>query len=195
MQFTAALLASSLALMAHAVPFHEHNHMHLHNKRQSSDKFPIHITNNCGSDKSFALYQITPEFAMNQMSASRNIPNGETHTIHAPFDAIGLRLSGNADWPIGDQWNAQGLAEFGASTYNGQSGTAYDLSFMPGSDENIGISITPENSACEAKSCYPATCSLSQAWTNEDQTSDGSPADTVCYQGQTGFNVVWCPSD
>ncbi len=192
MQFTAALLASSMALMAHAVPMHGH-HAHHHLKR-SSDSFPIHITNNCGASKDFALYQTTPAFEMNQMSASRTIPNGETHTIHAPFTALGLRLSGNADWPIGDQWNAQGLAEFGYSEYNGMTGTAYDLSFMSGSPADIGISITPENSQCEAKSCSPATCSLSQAWTNAGQTSNGSPADTVCYQGVTGFNVVWCPS-
>jgi hypothetical protein len=193
MQFTTALLASSLALMAHAVPFHEHNHMHLHER--SVGKFPIHITNNCGSDKEFALFQITPDFQMNQMSPNRKICNGETHTIHAPFTALGLRLSGNADWPIANQWNAQGLAEFGYSEYNGQTGTAYDLSFMDGSPTDIGISITPENDQCEPKSCYPDNCSASDAWTNEDQVDDGSPADTVCYHGKTGFNVVWCPSD
>lgn len=194
MQLTTVVVGASMALMAHAIPFHEHKHAHLHHER-SADSFPIHITNNCGSDKSFALYQITPDFAMNQMSDPRTIPSGETHTLHAPFTATGLRLSGNADWPIGDQWNAQALAEFGYSAYSGMTGTAYDLSFMEGSDPSIGASITPNNGQCSPKTCTtPTDCSTSQAWTNEDQVDDGSPADTVCYQGKTGFSVTWCPS-
>jgi hypothetical protein len=192
MQLTTALLASSMALLAHAVPFHEHKHAHLH-KRDAND-FRIHVTNNCGVDKQFALYEITSDFQMLQTCEGRTIPQGETHVLHAPFDGIGLRLSGNADWPLGDQWNPQGLVEFGYSAYDGMDGTAYNLSFMEGSDPDIGISVTPHNTECEAKSCSPLTCSLADAWTNPDQISDGSPADTVCYHGKTGFNVVWCPS-
>ncbi|KAK5174234.1 uncharacterized protein LTR77_001314 [Saxophila tyrrhenica] len=194
MQLTSVVLGASLALMAHAVPFHEHSHSHLHHAR-NADKFPIHITNNCGSDKEFALYQITGDFQMLQMSAGRKICNGETHTLHAPFTGLGLRLSGNADWPTGDQWNPQALAEFGYSSYDGMDGTAYNLSFMEGAAEDIGVSITPDNKECGPKSCTsPSTCGLSQGWTNPDQTADGSPADTVCYHGKTGFSVVWCPS-
>ena len=104
-----------------------------------------------------------------------------------------MRLSGHAERGVAGQWNPQALFEFGYSTYGGKKGTAYDLSVMQGSDGNIGIGVYPFNKKCESKTCFPWACDPSQGWTSPGQTDLGSPADTVCYHGKSGFKVVFCP--
>ncbi|KXL42516.1 hypothetical protein M433DRAFT_8812 [Acidomyces richmondensis BFW] len=182
MQFLTLALTASAALMASAVP-HQHSHLH---KRQSADTFTIDVHNQCNETHTFAIYQITSEFTVNKVSPSATIRPGHSRTIQAPFQETGLRLSMNEN-----QWAAQTLFEFGYSAWSDLTGTAYDLSVMSGSQE--GISVEPSNSACPSKICFPDNCSASEGWTNADQVSDGSPADTVCYQGMTDFKVTFCP--
>ena len=82
----------------------------------------------------------------------------------------------------------------GYSEYDGQTGTAYDLSVMEGSDPSIGIAVQPlAGASCPDKTCLPWDCPPGQGWTNPDQVDAGSPGDTVCYQGNTNFRVIWCP--
>ncbi|KAI7530677.1 hypothetical protein KC331_g14539, partial [Hortaea werneckii] len=65
----------------------------------------------------------------------------------------------------------------------------------------IGVKIEPLDNGNGSGECDVKVCTeqngfpLSQCWTNPDQTSDGSPADTVCYKGKTDFKVTFCPSD
>jgi hypothetical protein len=131
---------------------------------------------------------------MIQKSKPVNIHSGHKHTIHAPFKATGMRLSGHAEWGTAGQWSPQALFEFGYSEYAGQKGTAYDLSVMEGSDADIGIGVYPHDKNCPSKTCFPWDCPADQGWTSPGQTSLGSPADTVCYAGhKTAFKVVFCP--
>lgn len=153
--------------------------------------FQIQVSNNCGTDMQFGIYQITSDFAMNQITAPVNIASGGQGSIAAPYQGVGMRLSGNAG--SADQWSPQALFEFGYSTYGGVSGTAYDLSVMAGSDPATGIAVYPENPQCPSKVCSPGACAAGQGWTNPNQAAAGSPADTVCYHGKTNFRVVWCP--
>jgi len=104
------------------------------------------------------------------------------------------KSDGTADQGCAAQWNPQALFEFGYSEYAGQSGTAYDLSLMQGSDPSIGLSVNPLGGgpSCPSKSCSPTNCPPGQGWTNPDQVDEGSPGDTVCYQGQQNFEVTWC---
>lgn len=186
-------LVASLALAAtvSAVP--------LQSKPRSSSTFNINIHNNCAFDKSFALYQITSDFQMVQKSDIQNIPAKGQGVIAAPYQETGMRLSGHAEWPIGNQWNAQALFEYGYTAFMGMEGIAYDLSMMQGSDSDIGLQAAPVpngsgSSSCESKTCFPWDCPLSQGWTNENQVNVGSPADTTCMKGVTDFTVVFCPS-
>jgi hypothetical protein len=132
------------------------------------------------------------------MSTPVNISPKQMHTIVAPYNYIGMRLSGHAEWGTDRQWEHQALFEFGYSQYNGQDGTAYNLSLMTGTDLDIGLGAYPISNGngsdqCPSKTCFPWDCPLAQGWTNPDQTKDGSPADTVCYKGKTDFEVVFCP--
>ena len=167
-------------------------------EKRDASTFNIKVHNNCGFEKSVALYQISSSFEMIQKSDPTTIPAGGHTTVVAPYTESGMRLSGHAEWPIGNQWNAQALFEFGYSTFSSVEGTAYDLSVMEGSDSDIGIGAYPVpngagSSNCPKKTCFPWDCPLDQGWTNEDQVNDGSPADTTCYKGKTDFKVVFCP--
>ncbi|KAF7190499.1 hypothetical protein HII31_08213 [Pseudocercospora fuligena] len=165
---------------------------------RAANNFKIHVWNNCPFQKQVALYQVTGAFKMVQMSKPTNIASKKSLTIPAPYKALGMRLSGHAEWGTDAQWNVQALFEFGYSEYMGQDGTAYNLSVMEGSDKDIGIGAYPVpngkgSKQCPSKTCFPWNCPLSQGWTNPDQVKDGSPADTVCYKGKTDFKVVFCP--
>lgn len=155
--------------------------------------FTLYTRNQCPWTKQIALYQITSDFQMIQRSNPVNIAQWETVPISANFYDIGMRLSGHAEKGTAWQWFSQALFEFGYSNYKGQDGTAYDVSVMQGSDENVGIGAWPENGACEGKICFPWDCAPSEGWTNPDQENEGSPADTVCYHGKTDFTVIFCP--
>ena len=185
-----ALMGSLLILTATATPIAQ-----AHNSTLAArdDTFTLHVRNQCHWTKSVALYQITSSFQMVQRSNPTDIAQGQTIDIQAPYYDTGMRLSGHAEKGTAWQWNAQALFEFGYSAWNGQEGTAYDLSVMQGSDGNIGIGAWPVNGQCEGKICFPWDCRPDQGWTNPDQTSLGSPADTVCYHGKTDFTVVFCP--
>lgn len=166
--------------------------------RDLRNTFKIHVWNNCPFPKQVALYQITPKFRMVQKSKPRNIPSKDHKVLRAPYKALGMRLSGHAEWGTATQWNHQALFEFGYSNYMGQDGTAYNLSVMEGSDKDIGIGAYPiangrGSKTCPAKTCFPGHCALGQGWTNPDQVKNGSPADTVCYKGKTDFKIVFCP--
>ncbi|KAK3724755.1 hypothetical protein LTR37_000803 [Vermiconidia calcicola] len=183
MHFTSITLASSLALLASAVPHQGHGYSHQHSHlAPRSETFALKVTNNCATQKTFGLFQITGDFQMIQKSQPMPIPSGGSNTMQAPYRDLGMRLSATADQGPDAQWDAQALFEFGWGEYMGAEGTAYDLSFMEGCDPDIGILVTPDNSKCSPKSCYPDSCSASDAWTNENQIDDGSPADTVCYE-------------
>lgn len=188
MYATKLFLTAVLALTAAAMPLNS-----TIISRDDVDRFDLHVWNNCPWTKEFALYQITADFQMVQRSDPVNIaPKGE-HVFHPSFQIQGMRLSGHAERGTAAQWGPQALFEFGHSVYNGVEGTAYDLSVMSGSDWNIGIGVYPHNDQCESKTCFPWDCPPAQGWTNPDQTSIGSPADTVCYHGKTNFKVVFCP--
>jgi len=200
--YTASLLISSLfALTATAKPLQHHHAMkHLKRDSFSGETFNIEICNNCPSDKHFGIYEITSAFQMLQTCDPVTIASGDSQTITAPYKALGQRLSGHAEWGTGGQWAPQALFEFGYSAYNGLEGTAYDLSLMQGCESDVGLAVYPilsgdaNSSDCPDKICSdPGNCDPSQAWTNPDQVSDGSPADTVCYHGKMDFKVVFCP--
>jgi hypothetical protein len=173
MYTSSVFLTSLFALMATATPIDN-----TLIQRGSESTFNINVWNNCPFTKQFAPKQ--------------------THTIVAPYNDIGMRLSGHAEWGTDRQWEHQALFEFGYSQYNGQDGTAYNLSLMTGTDLDIGLGAYPISNGngsdqCPSKTCFPWDCPLAQGWTNPDQTKDGSPADTVCYKGKTDFKVVFCP--
>ncbi|KAK4505122.1 hypothetical protein PRZ48_003085 [Zasmidium cellare] len=188
------VLSALLAGLTSAAPTDEYSAL----EARDADNFNIHVWNNCPFPKQFALYQITADFQMLQMSKPTNIAPKKSKVIQAPYKALGMRLSGHAEWGTAAQWNHQALFEFGFSSYMGQDGTAYNLSVMEGSDKDIGIGAYPipngkGSKSCPAKTCFPWSCPLDQGWTNPDQVKDGSPADTVCYKGKTDFKVVFCP--
>lgn len=192
MHYTTPLLTALLALMAAATP------LNVTLAERGADTFNIQVWNNCKFTKRVALYQITPDFKMIQKSNPTNIEPKCSLTIPADFKALGMRLSGHAEWGTDRQWNHQALFEFGYSTYGGKEGTAYDLSVMQGSDGDIGIGAYPFRNGrgsrnCLSKTCFPWSCPLEQGWTRPDQVKQGSPADTVCYYGKTDFKVVFCP--
>jgi hypothetical protein len=193
--YTSSVFLNSLfALMATATPIDN-----TLIQRGSESTFNINVWNNCPFTKQFALYQIVyPEYTMVERSTPVNIAPKQMHTIVAPYNDIGMRLSGHAEWGTDRQWEHQALFEFGYSQYNGQDGTAYNLSLMTGTDLDIGLGAYPISNGngsdqCPSKTCFPRDCPLAQGWTNPDQTKDGSPADTVCYKGKTDFKVVFCP--
>jgi len=135
---------------------------------------------------------------MVQHSTPTNISPKQKLTIAAPYKDIGMRLSGHAEWGTAGQWKTQALFEFGYSEYAGMEGTAYNISLMEGSDSDIGLGAYPipngkGSKQCPSKTCFPWDCPLSQGWTKPEQVQVGSPADTVCYHGNTDFKVVFCP--
>lgn len=166
---------------------------------QGANTFQIHVTNNCPFQKAVALYQITGDFQMLEKSKPTTIFPKKSLTINAPYKALGMRLSGHAEWGTAGQWQHQALFEFGYSEYAGTEGTAYNLSLMEGSDADVGLAayVVPNGKGskqCPSKLCKtPGNCPLDQGWTNPGQITDGSPADTVCYKGKTDFKVVFCP--
>lgn len=180
--YTASWLISSMfALMATAAPV------------KRDDTFNIEITNNCPSSKDFGIYQVTSDYQPVKTCDPVTIGQNETQTIAAPYKEIGLRLTGHAEWGLAGVWKTQALFEFGYSEYNGLHGTAYDISIMEGGGEDVGLAVYPSKSQCASKKCTPDNCDLSQGWTNPDQIKDGSPADTICYDGKMDFKVVFCP--
>ncbi|KAK4547479.1 hypothetical protein LTR36_001135 [Oleoguttula mirabilis] len=186
------IAAASFAALAAAVP-HAHSHRHAHAvEKRDGTTFGLTVVNNCTTSKTFGLYQVSSSFAMTQMSDPVEIESEGSSTIQVAFTDLGMRLSATADLGTDAQWDAQTLFEFGYSTYLELTGTAYDLSVMDGGSE--GIAAYPATSACESKICSSAGCTLAEAWTNADEITDGSPADTVCYEGMQDFKVVWCPS-
>ena len=197
--YTSKLFFASLfALMATATP--------IDNTlvgRSSEETFNINVYNNCPWTKQFALYQIDGAFNMIERSKPVNIASKKMQTIVAPYKDLGMRLSGHAEWGTAGQWKHQALFEFGYSEFKSPDGitnvgSAFNLSVMEGSDKDIGIGSYPipngnGSGKCLSKTCFPWDCPLDQGWTNPDQTKDGSPADTVCYHGETDFKVVFCP--
>ena len=195
------VLTAILALTVSAAPLNETNLFssivargkELHAAKRAASRFNVQVWNNCPFVKEFAMYQVTPEFTMLQKSKPVNIQPGGSHIFHPRFKAEGMRLSGHAEWGTGGQWQPQALFEFSYSTYAGVEGTAYDASVMEGSDPDIGIGIYPHNDQCRVQQCWPWSCPPDQGWTTPDQVNIGSPADTVCYQGKTDFDIVFCP--
>ena len=185
------LTAFALALTASALPTNNTTNSII--EPRGRDAFEIHVWNNCAWTKEFGMYSVTSDFHMVQHGKTANVAPGHEHVFYPSFYDTGMRLTGHAEWGLAGQWNVQALFEFGYSEYDGVQGTAYDLSLMEGSDENIGMGVYPHNDACESKTCWPDNCPPSQGWTNPDQTDLGNPADTVCYQGKTNFKVVFCP--
>ena len=199
-------LLAALALSANAIPFEGHGHQHVHRHAQpvasgvysapsaapsaGGDTFEISVHNKCADDLEFGIFQVSSSFAMNTISTPVKIASGSKGSIPAPYQGIGMRLSGTAGAGAAAQWNAQALFEFGYSVYNGMDGTAYDLSVMGGDD---GVAVYPENKQCPSKVCTSTGCAPGQGWTDPAQVNAGSPADTVCYHGKTNFKVVWCP--
>jgi len=188
-------LLALLAIGAAATPLH-HQHTHKTQDKKiaarQSDTFQLTVKNNCGWTKYAGLYQISPSFDMIQMSDPVEVASGDTITIDAPYYETGMRLSSNANMGTAWQWNGQILFEFGYSSFDTVEGTAYDISMMEGSE--IGMSVVPGTDACETKMCTPDNYPEAQCWTNADQTSSGSPADTTCYEGNQSFEITWCPS-
>jgi hypothetical protein len=181
--YTASLLISSLfALMATAAPV------------KRDDTFNIEIVNNCDSSKQFGIYEVTSSYQPLQVCDPITVGEGQSQTIAAPYKGIGMRLSGHAEWGLAGVWKAQSLFEFGYSAYNGLEGTAYDISIMGGVASDVGMAVYPSKTQCPSKKCTLDSCNLSQAWTDPGQSADGSPADTVCYQGKMDFKIVFCPS-
>jgi hypothetical protein len=199
--YTARLLLSSLlALTAPvtATPLTHHKHKHAHRSSDTSDTFSIEICNQCSSTKHFGMYQITSAFQMLERMNPLTMSSNSTQTISAPFKDTGMRISARAELGVAAQWEHQALFEFGYSEYNGLSGTAYDISIMEGSEDAVGVAVYPtvDGEACEecpSKVCSPGNCAASQGWTQPDQETNGSPADTVCYKGKAAFKVVFCP--
>ncbi|KAK4617148.1 uncharacterized protein CLAFUR5_05275 [Fulvia fulva] len=191
--YTPGLALTMLTAFAAAAP------QPLSTRGGDAETFKLHVYNNCSFPKSVAIYQITSDFQMLEKSkpTSLKAKTGKT-VIEAPYKALGMRLSGHAEWGTAGQWKTQALFEFGYGEYMGAKGTAYNLSVMEGSDADIGIGGYPiangkGSGTCTSKTCFPWDCPLDQGWTNPDQTEDGSPADTVCYHGKTDFKVVFCP--
>ncbi|KAK5133539.1 hypothetical protein LTR08_007676 [Meristemomyces frigidus] len=189
----AAASFAALTSLVQAAP-HAHSHRHAHGIATRDDStFDLTVQNNCATSKTFGLYQVSSSFEMTEMTDPVAIESNSSSVIQASFSAIGMRLSGTADQGCDGQWAAQTLFEFGYSAYSDLTGTAYDLSVMEGVADGEGIAAYPATSECESKVCTTLGCSLAASWTSADQTSDGSPADTVCYQGKQNFKVVWCP--
>lgn len=192
---TAGLTAGIMALTARAALYNVSQSVFV--QPRDDDAFQLHVWNNCPWTKQVAIYGVTSNFQMVQYSDPTNIEPGHKHIINAPFHGIGLRLSGHAEWGTDGQWANQALFEFGYSEYEGQTGTAYDVSIMTGSDPDIGLGAYPiangqGSESCKSFSCWPWYCPADQGWTDPGQVSLGSPADTVCYKGKTDFKVVWC---
>ncbi|KAK5116326.1 hypothetical protein LTR85_009298 [Meristemomyces frigidus] len=192
----AAAFIAALTPLAQAQPHaHSHSHRHAHAVEARDDStFDLTVVNQCDSTKTFGLYQITSSFEMIEMSDPLAIESGKSAVIPVDFAEIGMRLSATADSGLAAQWEAQTLFEFGYSAYSDLTGTAYDLSVMEGVANGDAIAAYPGASECESKVCTTLGCCLADAWSAADQTTDGSPADTVCYQGKQNFKVVWCPS-
>ena len=160
--------------------------------------FAIHVVNQCSEAKDVGIFGVTPDFQATQAGVTQNIAPGQTATLKAPFTAIGQRLTANAQEGPSNVFEAQSLFEFGYSSWNGLTGTSYDLSLMAGAQIGMAVDVLDNGNgsgSCESKICVdPNNCATSQAWTDPDQVNIGSPADTTCYKGKTDFKVTLCPS-
>lgn len=153
----------------------------------ATNNFSIHVINKCAHAQPAGIFRINPDYSTTTLTPLTTIAaKTGTHTFTAPFNGVGLRLAVKQD-----QFAAQDLFEFGHSSYAGKQGTAYDLSLFGGTA--MGMKVVPSNGACETKICTSKSCPHNQAWTNPDQKNEGSPADTVCYQGKINFTVTYCP--
>lgn len=164
----------------------------------SRPHFKLHVHNACPFPKSIGIYSVTPTFEMLQHGPIVNLSSNTHHTLHAPYHGTGMRLSGHAEWGLNGQWQPQLLFEFGYSAYDTVQGTAYDISMMEGSDDNVGmkVRVLPNGAGsetCETKLCLPGDCAPNQGWTSPGQAELGSPADAVCYHGKADFRVTYCP--
>ncbi len=86
-----ALATGLLASMVSAAPLND-------TIERRDDNFNLHVWNNCPWTKEVALYSVSPSFQMEQDSTPVNIPAGGDATIQASFSAIGMRLSGHAEY-------------------------------------------------------------------------------------------------
>lgn len=151
---TMRLALTALAGLALSAPTDQYKAI----ESRDGNTFNIHVWNNCPFTKQVALYRITSKFEMVQMSTPGDIASKKSKVIKAPYNALGMRLSGHAEWDTDAQWNAQALFEFGYSAYMGQDGTAYNLSVMEGSDGDIGIGAYPVPNGKGSKTCPLKTC-------------------------------------
>jgi hypothetical protein len=208
-----SLALAALTVLTTAIPTTKHHTHHPHLQAYTevettevasttlsprNETFNLVVINRCKWTKQFALYEITSDFQMLQRSTPVNIPTNGQRVIKAPYRATGMRLSGHAEWGTAGQWQPQALFEFGYSEYMGMEGSAYNLSVMEGSDEDVGVRVWPIGNGkgsgkCQRKTCWPTNCPPDQGWRNPNQVDLGSPADTVCYKGKTAFRVVFCP--
>ncbi|WPH03452.1 Hypothetical protein R9X50_00633200 [Acrodontium crateriforme] len=178
--FTKLALAAALATGISALPIQV--------RQAEPETFNIKVINSCAHDQPIGVFRINPDFSTSTLTPMTTIASGQSHNLTVPYKEIGLRIATNEN-----QFTAQPLFEFGYSGWGDVEGTAYDLSMMSGLI--TGMKATPANPLCEAKQCDSLICKLASAWTNADQTADGSPADTVCYHGKTDFTVEYCPKN
>lgn len=195
--FTELALTSVLALNALAVP-HQHSHHHRHSARQdapsygsnSASNFTITVNNNCSDTLTVATYAMNSAFIITQESATHTIEPDCSANVTTSYSGVGMRLSPNAHLPVASQYLPHGIFEYGYSSANGLTGTAYDISLM----EHIGpgMKVEPAHPECESKCCTPSNCPVDQGWTDPAQ---GYAADVTCYQGKVDFTVTFCPSE
>lgn len=162
------------------------------------DSFAIHVVNSCSDVKHVGIYGVTSSYQAVQYGGSATVAPGQTHVLQAPFHAAGLRLTANAQLGKANVFQAQSLFEFGYSQYRGQEGTSYDLSLMQGDEIGMAVDVLNNGNgsgSCPSKKCgSPSNCPADQGWTDPNQASLGSPADTTCYKGKTAFKVTLCPN-
>lgn len=93
MYTTGLVLSALLAGIAVAAPADKYSAL----QSRSDDTFKIHVWNNCPFTNQVALYQITSDFQMIQKSTPANIASKGSKVIAAPYNALGMRLSGHAE--------------------------------------------------------------------------------------------------
>lgn len=186
--FTELALTSLLALTALASP-HQHAHQHRHWNRQDASNFTITVNNNCTDTLSVATYSMSDVFVIAQESATYTIEPACSANIPTNYYGVGMRLSPNANLSLAEQYLPQSLFEYGYSSTEGVTGTAYDISMMGYTAP--GMKVVPANSECETKCCTPTDCPTDQGWTSATQSY---AADATCYYGNTDFTVTFCPT-
>jgi len=153
--------------------------------------YNVQVINKCAAVKNMmALQQMSG--AIIPLSKSVSVASGRQTSFSIPFKAKGVKITAHGEYS--NHWQVQSLAEFGyAAGWAGgpSAGIAYDVSVMTGSSE--GVTIRPWKAGCQTKSCPNVrSCPADQGWTNPNQSNIGSPADTVCYNGETDFTVTFC---